>query len=69
VVKKTEGPVKQESLIGPVYELRVRKPREIRVYFQFVNNTYFLLDIGDKTHQDIDIKNAFSKAKSLRSKI
>jgi hypothetical protein len=33
VIKKTEGPEKQEKLIGPVYELRVRKPREIRVYF------------------------------------
>lgn len=65
-IKKTEGPERMEKQIGPVYELRVRKPRELRVYFQHVNKTYFLLDIQDKTHQSIDIKKAFSKAKLLR---
>lgn len=66
VIKKTEGPQKQERNIGPVYELRVRKPRELRVYFQYENGTYYLLDIKDKTHQDLDIKNAFAKANLLR---
>lgn len=66
VIKKTEGPEKQEKKLGSVFELRVRKPKELRVYFQFVDDTYFLLDIGDETHQSIDIKNAFAKANSLR---
>lgn len=67
VIRKTEGPQKLEKRLGPVYELRVRKPRELRLYFQYVDATYYLLDIKDKTHQDIDIKNAFAKAKQLRA--
>lgn len=66
VIKKTEGPEKQERNIGPVYELRVRKPRELRVYFQYENGIYYLLDIKDKTHQSLDIKNAFAKANLLK---
>ncbi|MCM1372600.1 MAG: hypothetical protein NC113_03030 [Bacteroides sp.] len=67
IIKKTEGPQKQEKRLGPVYELRVRQPRELRIYFQYVEATYYLLDIKDKTHQDIDIKNAFAKARQLRA--
>lgn len=66
IIKKTEGPEKKEKQYGPVYELRVRKPREIRIYFQYVDDTYYLLDIKDKTHQSIDIKNAFVKAGIIR---
>lgn len=66
IIKQTAGPERLEKQVGPVYELRVRKPRELRVYFQCVDGTYYLLDIKDKTHQDIDIKNAFAKARFLR---
>jgi hypothetical protein len=66
VIKKTNGPAKDEKHVGPIYELRVRQPRELRVYFQLVDGVYYLLNIGDKTNQDMDIKSSFAKAKTLR---
>ena len=52
---------------GAVYELRVREPKEIRIYFQFVDNEYHVLSMGWKgIDQNADIGQAFERIRQLR---
>ena len=67
IFKHTRGFDKKESYYGPVYELRVREPKEIRIYFQYVNNMYYVLSMGGKgTDQNTDIAQAFERIKQIR---
>lgn len=43
IFRHTSGYDKKEKYYGAVYELRVREPKEIRIYFQFVDNEYHVL--------------------------
>ena len=67
IFKHTRGFDKKESYYGPVYELRVREPKEIRIYFQYVENMYYVLSMGGKgTDQNSDIAQAFDRIKQIR---
>ena len=67
IFKHTSGFDKKEKFYGPVYELRIREPKEIRIYFQFINNMYYVLSMGGKgTDQNTDIAQAFERIKQIR---
>lgn len=67
IFKHTSGFDKKEKFYGPVYELRIREPKEIRIYFQFVDNIYYVLSMGRKgTDQNADIAQAFERIKQIR---
>ena len=67
IFKHTSGFDKKEKFYGPVYELRVREPKEIRIYFQYVENMYYVLSMGGKgTDQNTDIAQAFERIKQIR---
>ena len=67
IFKHTSGFDKKEKYYGPVYELRVREPKEIRIYFQYVDNMYYVLSMGGKgTDQNADIAQAFDRIKQIR---
>ena len=67
IFRHTSGYDKKEKYYGAVYELRVREPKEIRIYFQFVDNMYYILSMGWKgTDQNADIRQAFERIKQLR---
>ena len=67
IFKHTSGFDKKEKYYGPVYELRVREPKEIRIYFQYVENMYYVLSMGGKgTDQNSDIALAFDRIKQIR---
>lgn len=67
IFRHTSGFDKKEKYYGPVYELRVREPKEIRIYFQYVDNIYCVLSIGGKgTDQNADIAQAFDRIKRIR---
>lgn len=69
IFKQTSGFDKKEKFYGPVYELRVRAPKEIRIYFQYVGNVYYVLSMGWKgTDQNADIGQAFERIKLIRQK-
>ena len=67
IFKHTSGFDKKEKYYGSVYELRVREPKEIRIYFQYVDNMYYVLSMGGKgTDQNADIAQAFDRIKQIR---
>lgn len=67
IFRKTSGYDKKEKFYGAVFELRVREPKEIRIYFQFVDNVYYVLSMGWKgTDQNADIGQAFERIRQLR---
>lgn len=67
IFRHTIGYDKKEKYYGAVYELRVREPKEIRIYFQFVENEYHVLSMGWKgTDQNADIGQAFERIRQLR---
>lgn len=67
IFRRTSGYDKKEKYYGAVYELRVREPKEIRIYFQFVDNEYHVLSMGWKgTDQNADIGQAFERIRQLR---
>ena len=67
IFRHTIGYDKKEKYYGAVYELRVREPKEIRIYFQFVDNEYHVLSMGWKgTDQNADIGQAFERIRQLR---
>ena len=67
IFRHTRGFDKKENYYGPVYELRIRDPKEIRIYFQFVDNMYYVLSMGGKgTDQNADIAQAFDRIKQIR---
>lgn len=41
IFRHTKGYDKKEKTYGAVYELRIRQPKEIHIYFQYVDNTYY----------------------------
>ena len=68
IFRHTVGFDKKEKKYGPVYELRVRQPKEIRIYFQFVENMYYVLSMGwTGTDQNADIGQAFERIKQIRT--
>lgn len=67
IFRHTKGYDKMEKTYGAVYELRIREPKEIRIYFQYVDNTYYVLSMGWKgTDQNADIRQAFERIKLIR---
>ena len=67
IFRHTSGFDKKEKYYGPVYELRIREPKEIRIYFQYVDNMYYVLSMGSKgTDQNADIAQAFERIKQIR---
>ena len=67
IFRHTKGYDKKEKAYGAVYELRIREPKEIRIYFQYVDNMYYVLSIGWKgTDQNADIGQAFERIKQIR---
>ena len=67
IFRHTSGYDKKEKRYGPVYELRVRDPKEIRIYFQYIENQYYVLSMGGKgTNQNADIGQAFERIKQIR---
>lgn len=67
IFRHTSGYDKKEKRYGPVYELRVREPKEIRIYFQYIDNQYYVLSMGGKgTNQNADIGQAFERIKQIR---
>ena len=67
IFRHTRGFDKKENYYGPVYELRIREPKEIRIYFQFEDNVYYVLSLGGKgTDQNADIAQAFDRIKQIR---
>ena len=67
IFRHTKGYDKMEKTYGAVYELRIREPKEIRIYFQYVDKTYYVLSIGWKgTDQNADIRQAFERTKQIR---
>ena len=67
IFRHTSGYDKKEKYYGAVCELRVREPKEIRIYFQFVDNVYYVLSMGWKgTDQNADIRQAFERIRQLR---
>ncbi len=67
IFRHTSGFNKKEKYYGPVYELRIREPKEIRIYFQYVDNMYYVLSMGGKgTDQNADIAQAFDRIKQIR---
>lgn len=67
IFRHTSGYDKKEKRYGPVYELRVRDPKEIRIYFQYIDNQYYVLSMGGKgTNQNADIGQAFERIKQIR---
>lgn len=67
IFRHTKGYDKKEKTYGAVYELRIREPKEIRIYFQYVDGTYFVLSMGWKgTDQNADIGQAFERIKQIR---
>lgn len=67
IFRHTSGYDKKEKHYGPVYELRIREPKETRIYFQYVDNTYYVLSMGGKgTDQNVDIGQAFDRIKQIR---
>lgn len=67
IFRHTSGYDKKEKFYGPVYELRVREPKEIRIYFQYVDNVYYILSMGWKgTNQNADIGQAFERIRQIR---
>ena len=67
IFKHTKGFDKKEKYYGPVYELRVREPKEIRVYFQYIEDMYYVLSMGFKgNNQNLDIELAFERISQLR---
>lgn len=67
IFRRTIGYDKKEKTYGAVYELRIREPKEIRIYFQYVDNTYYVLSMGWKgTDQNADIRQAFERIKLIR---
>lgn len=68
IFRHTVGFDKKEKKCGPVYELRVRQPKEIRIYFQYVENIYYVLSMGWKgTDQNADIGQAFERIRQIRT--
>ena len=67
IFRHTRGFDKKENFYGPVYELRIREPKEIRIYFQYVDNVYYVLSMGGKGNdQNTDIAQAFDRIKQIR---
>lgn len=67
IFRHTSGFDKKEKYYGPVYELRVREPKEIRIYFQYVDKIYCVLSMGGKgTDQNSDIAQAYDRIKQIR---
>lgn len=67
IFRHTSGYDKKEKRYGPVYELRVREPKEIRIYFQYIDNLYYVLSMGGKgANQNADIGLAFERIKQIR---
>lgn len=67
IFRHTKGYDKKEKTYGAVYELRIRQPKEIRIYFQYVDNTYYVLSMGWKgTDQNADISQAFERIRQIR---
>lgn len=67
IFRHTKGYDKKEKAYGAVYELRIREPKEIRIYFQYVENMYYVLSMGWKgTNQNADIGQAFERIKQIR---
>lgn len=67
IFRHTKGYDKKEKTYGAVYELRIREPKEIRIYFQYVENIYYVLSMGWKgTDQNADIGQAFERIKQIR---
>ncbi len=67
IFRHTVGYDKKEKYYGPVFELRVREPKEIRIYFQFIDNVYYVLSMGWKgTDQNADIGQAYERIKQIR---
>lgn len=67
IFRHTKGYDKKEKTYGAVYELRIREPKEIRIYFQYVDKTYYVLSMGWKgTDQNADIRQAFERIKQIR---
>lgn len=67
IFRHTSGFDKKEKFYGPVYELRIRAPKEIRIYFQYEDNMYYVLSMGDKgSDQNADIAQAFERIKQIR---
>lgn len=67
IFRHTKGYDKKEKTYGAVYELRIREPKEIRIYFQYVDNVYYVLSMGWKgTDQNADIGQAFERIRQIR---
>lgn len=67
IFRHTSGFDKKEKFYGPVYELRIRDPKEIRIYFQFIDSIYYVLSMGGKGNdQNADIAQAFERIKLIR---
>lgn len=67
IFRHTSGYDKKEKFYAPVFELRVREPKEIRIYFQYVDNVYYVLSMGWKgTDQNADIGQAFERIRQIR---
>lgn len=67
IFRQTKGHAKKVKTYGPVYELRIREPKEIRIYFQYIDKTYYVLSMGWKgTDQNADIGQAFERIKQIR---
>jgi len=67
IFRHTKGYDKKEKTYGAVYELRIREPKEIRIYFQYIEGMYYVLSMGWKgTDQNADIGQAFERIKQIR---
>lgn len=67
IFRHTRGYDKKEKTYGAVYELRIREPKEIRIYFQYIDDTYYVLSMGWKgTDQNADIGQAFERIRQIR---
>lgn len=67
IFRHTSGFDKKEKYYGSVYELRIRDPKEIRIYFQYVDSIYYVLSMGGKGNdQNTDIAQAFERIKQIR---
>ena len=67
IFKQTVGFEKKRERYGPMYELRIREPMEIRIYFQYVDSLYYVLLMGGKgSDQNADIGQAYERISQLR---
>lgn len=67
IIRHTSGYDKKEKAYGVIYELRIREPKEICIYFQYIDEVYYVLSMGWKgTDQNADIGQAFERIKQIR---